>query len=159
MSLFRIGELAEAVGVRKDTIRYYERTGLIPPPGRTSAGYRLYDKSDVDRIRFIRAAQALDFTLAETQTLLQLTASDTVRASDILAVTRARLREAKAKVEKLDRICAIFEQLVETCPQEAATDDRLILMLRAGIMPVTNEGPAQSRAGEEQTTSTGKERT
>lgn len=159
MSLFRIGELAEAVGVRKDTIRYYERTGLIPPPGRTSAGYRLYDKSDVDRIRFIRAAQALDFTLAETQTLLQLTASDTARASDILAITRARLREAETKVEKLDRIRIMLEQLVEARPPEAATDDHLILMLRAGIVPVTNEGPTQSRGGGEQVTSTGKERT
>jgi len=92
------------------------------PPERTSSGYRLYDQSDVDRMRFIRAAQSLDFTLAETKSLLHLQANDQAKASDILAVTLAKLSQAELKVTRLNRIREILQQLADTCPQNAATD-------------------------------------
>lgn len=122
MSRFKIGELAQAADVPRDTIRYYERTGLLSPPERTSSGYRLYDQSDVDRMRFIRAAQSLDFTLAETKSLLELQANDHAKASDILAVTLAKLSQAKLKVTRLNRIREILQKLADACPQDAAAD-------------------------------------
>lgn len=122
MSRFKIGELAQAANVPRDTIRHYERTGLLSPPERTSSGYRLYDQSDVDRMRFIRAAQSLDFTLAETKSLLELQANDHAKASDILAVTLAKLSQAKLKVARLNRIRDILQPLADACPQDAATD-------------------------------------
>ena len=63
MTTFKIGAFAAAAGVRRDTIRYYERTGLLRDPGRTGAGYRVYEDADLLRLHFIRAAQELGFTL------------------------------------------------------------------------------------------------
>lgn len=122
MSRFTIGELAQAANVPRDTIRYYERTGLLSPPERTTSGYRLYDQSDVDRMRFIRGAPPLDFTLAETKSLLNLQANDQARAADILAVTLTKLSQAELKVARLNRIRDILQQLADACPQDAATD-------------------------------------
>lgn len=122
MSRLKIGELAQAANVLRDTIRYYERTGLLSPPERTSSGYRLYAQSDVDRMRFIRVAKSLDFTLAETKSLLNLQANDQAKASDILAVTLDKLSQAELKVARLNRIREILQQLADACPQDAATD-------------------------------------
>src|SRR3546814_4699375 len=113
MSRLRIGELAEAAGVRKDTIRYYERTGLLPAPQRTSAGYRVYHPADVERIKFVRAAQGLGYTLTETHALLLVRAGDALAGSDILAVTRVKLREALVGVEQLKLIETGLEQMGE----------------------------------------------
>ena len=68
----RVGELAEAVGATSDTIRYYERAGLLPPPRRTPAGYRTYDVLAVDRLRFIQGAQRLGLRLADIRDLLSV---------------------------------------------------------------------------------------
>lgn len=120
MARFKIGELARAANVPRDTIRYYERTGLLSPPERTSSGYRLYDQSDVNRMRFIRAAQSLDFTLVETKSLLELQANDHAKASDILTLTLAKLSQAELKVARLNRIREILQNLADSCPQDAA---------------------------------------
>src|SRR5438128_7089830 len=66
----RVAELATAVGVAPDTIRYYERAGLLPPPARTPAGYRAYDDAAVDRLRFIQGAQRLGLRLRDIVNLL-----------------------------------------------------------------------------------------
>jgi DNA-binding transcriptional MerR regulator len=66
----RVGELADAVGASADTIRYYERAGLLPPPERTTSGYRAYDASAVERLRFIQGAQRLGLRLADIRDLL-----------------------------------------------------------------------------------------
>src|SRR3954453_22926339 len=71
----RVGELAEAVGATSDTIRYYERAGLLPPPRRTPAGYRAYDVLAVYRLRFIQGAQRLGLRLADIRDLLSVRAS------------------------------------------------------------------------------------
>lgn len=68
----RIGELADAVGMRPKTIRYYEEIGLLPPPRRTSSGYRVYDADDRERLRFIARAKALGLTLGEIGEILRL---------------------------------------------------------------------------------------
>ena len=85
-----IGAFAKSVGVRADTIRYYERHGLLADPGRTAAGYRIYDARDVERVRFIRKGKHLGFTLKEIGTLLSLHSSDTARAADVLDITQRK---------------------------------------------------------------------
>jgi len=65
-----IGRLAKAAGVPVSTVRYYERRGLLPPAARTTSGYRLYSEQDLDRLMFIRSAQAAGFTLEDVSTLL-----------------------------------------------------------------------------------------
>lgn len=147
MSRLKIGELAQAANVPRDTIRYYERTGLLSPPERTSSGYRLYEQSDVDRMKFIRVAQSLDFTLAETKSLLSLQANDRAKASDILAVTLTKLSQAEVKVARLNRIREILQHLADECPQDAATDACPILdylshgdLEKAGSTPTSELG-------------------
>ena len=68
---FTIGRLAKQADVGIDTIRFYERRGLLPPPSRTSSGYRLYGEDTITRLRFVRRAKALGFTLDEIENLLQ----------------------------------------------------------------------------------------
>ncbi|PMX56154.1 heavy metal-responsive transcriptional regulator, partial [Pseudomonas sp. FW305-33] len=87
-------------------------------PQRTSAGYRVYHPSDVDRIKFVRTAQGLGYTLTETQALLLVRAGDILGGSQILAVTRLKLREAQARVEQLERIETRLAQLGEAPAHE-----------------------------------------
>jgi DNA-binding transcriptional MerR regulator len=70
MASLTVSTLAKQAGVRPDTIRYYERAGLLPPPARSPAGYRQYDAATIDRLHFIRGAQRLGLRLARSQTCL-----------------------------------------------------------------------------------------
>lgn len=71
-----IGEVAAAAGVNVQTVRYYERRGILQPPGRTMAGYRNYEQTAVTRVRFVKRAQELEFSLDEIQDLLNLRVDD-----------------------------------------------------------------------------------
>ena len=77
----RIGELAKTVGVEPDTIRFYEREGLLSEPNRTASGYRVYDESAVDRMRFIQGAQRLGLRLADIRDLLTVRDTGVSRAN------------------------------------------------------------------------------
>ena len=97
----RVGQLAEAVGATGDTIRYYERAGLLPAPGRTASGYRAYDDSAVDRLRFIQGAQRLGLRLADIRDLLAVRDTGSCPcgpAEDLLA---RRLAEVDAQIAAL----------------------------------------------------------
>jgi DNA-binding transcriptional MerR regulator len=97
----RVGELAEAVGASGDTIRYYERAGLLPAPERTTTGYRAYDQSAVDRLRFIQGAQRLGLRLADIRDLLAVRDNGSCAcgpAEDLLA---RRLAEVDAQIAAL----------------------------------------------------------
>jgi len=122
-----IGAFAKAVGVRPDTVRYYERNGLLPHPARSSAGYRLYAESDLERVRFIRKAQQLGFTLAEIGLLLTLRASDTARAADVLDITERKIAESTSRIIDLNRIKDALERLAAECPVDAPVSDCPIL--------------------------------
>ena len=113
MEVLSIGQLAEAAGVHVETIRYYERRGLLPEPPRSAAGYRQYGPDDLWRLEFVGRAKALGFTLTEVGELLQEdTRSDvgSVRAIVLrkLEAIEARQREppARARLERLADICA-----------------------------------------------------
>ena len=80
---YRISELAEKCGVNKETIRYYERVGLLLEPSRTNAGYRMYSEESVNRIKFIKRMQDLGFTLAEITKLLGVVDKDNERCKDM----------------------------------------------------------------------------
>lgn len=128
---YKIGKLAEAAGVGRDTIRYYERTGLLPAPGRTAAGYRLYSDGDLERLNFIRASQELGFTLEQARQLLTLKASDTATAAAVLAITLDKVREAETRVRKLTEIRDVLQDLADNCPREAPVSDCNIIAFLA----------------------------
>ena len=94
MAAMRIGEVARRSGVGVETIRYYEREGLLPEPERRPSGYRQYDGSTVERLEYIRRAKDLGFTLKEIGELLDLRVDRTRGCADVRALARAKIAVA-----------------------------------------------------------------
>ena len=118
----KIGELAKRAEVPIDTVRYYEREGLIPPPLRRASGYRDYLDADVDRLRFMRRAKGLGFTLHEIRELLSLTAMSGDDMSALNAQTQAKLRDVEDRIHSLTRIREALQSLVAACPGHGSLD-------------------------------------
>jgi MerR family mercuric resistance operon transcriptional regulator len=108
----RIGELARTVAVNVETIRYYQRIGLLELPEKPYGGTRSYNDEDLQRLRFIRRAQQLGFSLEDIRELLELSGSDCERVGK-LAVEK--LSQVKAKLRQLRRIESILSMTVEQC--------------------------------------------
>jgi len=100
----RAGEVAERVGVNLQTLRYYERRGLLPEPDRSLGGHRLYDDDAVLLLRVIKAAQALGFTLDEVSALIDTGSHAHRRRADLREVARAKLVQVREKIVALQQI-------------------------------------------------------
>lgn len=112
-----IGQAAREAGVGVETIRFYERQGLIEQPSkREGAGVRLYPADLVERIRFIREAQQLGFSLREASELLMLRADPNADCSDVREQATAKLGEVEQKIELLQRIHTALTTLIASCP-------------------------------------------
>lgn len=96
-----IGQLAKLAGVKPDSVRFYERSGLLPKPARTAGGYRAYDSVAVNRLRFIKKAQALGFSLDEIRRILSLQGEGSRTCRLVLAIAEATLGETEIKLETL----------------------------------------------------------
>jgi MerR family copper efflux transcriptional regulator len=114
----RIGELSRKVGVNLQTIRFYERKGLLREPQRTSAGYRDYAAADLEQVRFIRECQQLGFTLKEIEQLSQLhrtfarlSQPDLVQSQDLRILISVAQRKLGAIETKIDLLRAMHQQL------------------------------------------------
>ncbi|HWU69241.1 MAG TPA: MerR family transcriptional regulator [Stenotrophobium sp.] len=121
MPTLNIGKLASQARVPIDTIRYYERSGLLPEPQRRPSGYRVYDADAVLRLRFIRRAKQLGFTLDEIAELMALSASDDVKA--VKAAAQARLENIETRIRELQRMRRGLKQLIEHCPGHGRAQD------------------------------------
>jgi DNA-binding transcriptional MerR regulator len=113
VSGFTIGRLARAAGVNVETVRYYERRGLIRRPARRGSEYREYSETDVARLRLIRRAKDLGFTLAEIRELLP--ATDSGCADGVLAAARTKLARLDAELEAQHARRERLAQLVSEC--------------------------------------------
>jgi DNA-binding transcriptional MerR regulator len=118
----RVAELAERVGVAPDTIRYYERAGLLPPPARTPAGYRAYEESAVDRLRFIQGAQRLGLRLREIRDLLALRDTGVCPCEPAEELLRRRPAELDAEMARLATLRAELVQMVDALPSPDCPD-------------------------------------
>ncbi len=116
----KIGELAIRAEVGIDTVRYYERQGLLPEPSRQASGYRRYDQSDVARLRFVRRAKALGFTLVEIRELLTLSTRPEDDMGSLKAAATAKLSDVESKLTELTRIRDGLRTLVASCPGHGA---------------------------------------
>lgn len=116
----RIGELAKRAAVPIDTVRYYEREGLIPPPVRRASGYRDYVETDVDRLRFMRRAKGLGFTLQEIRELLGLTATSGEDMATLKARAEAKLADVDDRIAALNRVRDALHGLIDACPGHGA---------------------------------------
>ena len=115
MNGYTIGPVADAVGVPTSTIRFYERTGLFRPDARTDSNYRLYSKEAVERLRFVRSAQATGFSLEDIRELLSLIPSDEPPCDDVVAVTRKRLAEVRQRLKDLRRMERVLAKSLSDC--------------------------------------------
>ncbi|MBX9645011.1 MAG: MerR family transcriptional regulator [Novosphingobium sp.] len=101
MAGFKIGEFASAAGVSRDTIRYYERLGLLQASARNAAGYRIYEIDELERIQFIRSVQELGFSLEQTRELIEASSLGHARVTALLGVVRSKLDATKGNVSRL----------------------------------------------------------
>ena len=114
-----IGTFASAAGVNVETIRFYQRKGLLPEPGRSIGSIRRYGPADVARVRFVKTAQRLGFNLDEVGQLLQL--EDGTHCGEAAELAALRLADVRAKLGDLARIEAALSQLVNECHTRQGT--------------------------------------
>lgn len=115
MRTMTIGQLADAAGVNVQTVRYYERRGLLPEPPRTVAGYREYADSDVARIGFIRRAQGLGFTLKEIDELLSLRMASGTTPDQVRGHVEAKIADVETRIAELERIRGALARMAGAC--------------------------------------------
>jgi MerR family transcriptional regulator, mercuric resistance operon regulatory protein len=113
-----IGRVARASGVHLETIRYYERIGLIPAPARTEGGHRAYEPLALRRLAFVRRARALGFSIEEIRALLSLADPGHRACDEVRVVAEARLRDVRAKIADLTRLEAVLAETVGRCGTE-----------------------------------------
>ena len=122
-----IGQVAEAADVNVQTIRYYERRGLFPTPRRTSAGYRQYADDAVARLRFIKHAQELGFSLKEIQDLLGLRVRHGTACDAVERKTKNKIEVVQQRIRDLQHMKRTLERLAAACAARRPTDDCPIL--------------------------------
>ena len=108
-----IGKVAREAGVNVETVRYYQRSGLVPEPPRPAGGVRRYSEQTVSRLRFIKRAQELGFTLAEIRRLLAL--GDPQSCGKARALAADKLSLVRARLADLERMRSVLESLIERC--------------------------------------------
>lgn len=111
----RISEAAAASGCHLETIRYYERVGLMPRPKRTGNGYRNYAPADVERLRFISRGRELGFSLEEVRSLLRLNDDPKLSCGNVDALARTHLTDIYQRIAELTRMAGELERVIAQC--------------------------------------------
>lgn len=139
-----IGAFAEAGGVNVETIRFYQRKGLLPEPERPQGGIRRYGKSDVARVRFVKSAQRLGFNLAEIADLLRL--QDGTHCVEASRLAERKLCDVQERLADLLRMEAVLSSLVSAChATDADVSCPLIAALQAEPSLRANGGRGNER--------------
>ena len=112
---YTIGSLARAACVPTSTVRYYERTGLLCPEGRSSSNYRSYSDDSLERLRFIRAAQANGFTLADVKGLLRFQDGTVAACGKVQSLIEARLADLEERLKQLRAVRGVLRASLEEC--------------------------------------------
>ena len=120
--LLRIGQLSERTGCNIETIRFYEREGLLPEAPRTEGGYRLYDDGQVRRLTFIRRARQLGFTLLEVRGLLEMVDRQDFTCDEVHALTINHLSDVRGKIADLRRLERALKKMAAECSGGTAPD-------------------------------------
>ena len=148
MQTMTIGRAAQEAGVNIETVRFYERRGLIerPPKGK---GYRVYSPEQVARIRFIKEAQHIGFSLSEIGDLLALRADPAADCSEVRRQAVAKLDEVHRKIKQLQEMGAALETLIASCPGQGALQACSIMDALAvrSTKPATQQNQSQRRSG------------
>ena len=123
----RIGTVSRKAGVNAQTLRYYERRGLLPKTGRLASGYREYDPATVGLVRFIKNAQELGFTLNEIRELITLRANRSQSSEDVRRVATRKIEEMDRRIRRLSEMKDELAELVEQCSATRCKDDCVII--------------------------------
>ena len=127
MQPLTIGRVAKAAGVGVETIRFYEREGLIAEPPRRRSGYRQYPSDTVRRVRFIRRAKDLGFTLRQISELLALRVEPNRTCAEVREMARSKVQDIEAKIAELEKVKAALERLSLSCRGRGPTSECPIL--------------------------------
>lgn len=125
--MLTIGKLAKATDASVDTIRYYERMGLMSPDARSAHDYRMYDESAVNRLRFIKNAQYLGFSLAEIEQLLAFGTSKESAAADVLRLAEEKIQTHENKINEIKKIETVLVRLAKQCAENGPSSECPIL--------------------------------
>ena len=140
-----IGEAADGSGVTAKMIRYYESIGLLPKAGRRASGYREYEEEDVHRLRFVKRARELGFSMARIKALLALWGDARRSNADVRRVAAEHVAELQEQAFKLQDMIAVLRHLIEACSKGDRPHCPIILELRRGPASRARGRAAQGR--------------
>lgn len=121
-----IGRLASATGTNVETIRFYEKSGILPSPSRTDGNYRSYDPSHLNRLSFIRRARDLGFSLDQVKALLALSDDRSRSCSAVDDIAKLHREEVERKIRDLQALKAELDRIIDTCKCGTVADCRII---------------------------------
>jgi MerR family mercuric resistance operon transcriptional regulator len=128
----KIGEAAAASGCHLETIRYYERIGLLPKAARRTNGYRDYGTEEVNRLRFIARGRELGFSLEEVRTLLRLAERTDMSCDDVDRLARQQLAAVRSRIRELQRIARELERTIDSCVGQSCGNCAILGALQGG---------------------------
>jgi DNA-binding transcriptional MerR regulator len=140
--MFQIGELSKCADVPEKTIRYYEEIGLLPPARRSTNGYRVYDEADVERLRFIRRARALDIALDEIAEILAFRERHEPPCKYVMDVMHEQIEKVEERIRNLQQIRDELKALYEAglqLPEDTQMRECVCHLLMVGINPLPGE--------------------
>lgn len=132
---FPIGALSEATGVNIETIRYYEKIGLIPAPPRTEGRHRVYEEIHLKRLTFIRRGRELGFSLDQIRDLLGLVRGHDLTCAEVKAMTEEHVADIRRKVKDLKKLEHVLKELAERCHGRKVPECPILEALSAGARP------------------------
>ena len=132
MTLLSIGKVAKQAGISVETIRFYERKGLLQEPQRKESGYRQYQEEDVRKLVFIQHAKNLGFSLNEIRDLMSLQADSKSTSREVKNMAENKLQDIEEKIKMLQRMRRTLKHLVDKCPGKGPTTECPILDALAG---------------------------
>lgn len=135
MQSFTIGQVARASGIGIETIRFYEREGILSPPARRSSGYRQFDENAIVRLRFIKQAQRLGFTLREIKELLALKIDPDCSRAKVRERAMAKVEDIDARIKELKRMKRALAPLIVACDGKGALEGCPILVAMNSELP------------------------
>lgn len=127
-----IGQAARQTGVSAKMIRYYEQSGLIPPAGRSEAGYREYAEADIHMLRFIRRARDLGFSMPEISELLGLWRDQSRHSAEVKRIARAHVDDLNARIRNLQEMANTLSTLADSCHGDDRPECPIIERLETG---------------------------
>jgi len=147
--MLTIGKVAQRAQVTADSIRFYEREGLIRPAGKSESGYRLYTEEAIRRIEFIKQAQDCGFSLADIRELLELRSTDSACCDDIYRVSVEKKLQLEHKIKTLNAMSQALTRLIDMCSHDRKSLDECPILgaLEAGLAKQPGKSPKNQSTG------------